>query len=77
MFQIKVVEKIKVHILCGVKEATNDDILARCAGLTWLDTSKQTPTPVQPNSHAEAHKRSCTHTEICDAYCFSTAAMVL
>ena len=77
MFQTKVVEKIKTHILCPVTFSRksyrlwdNVEIFCRVGQATDDDTAR---------AHCmygnEAYKHTHTHT-VCNPYCSSTAAMV-
>jgi hypothetical protein len=86
-FLEKVVEKIKTHILCsitffrklcclwdnvekcgGAREATNDDTIWRLRVACWISKGTCTHTPTRLGTR--------THTQICNIYCFSTAAMI-
>ena len=100
VFQIKVVENIKTHILCSVTffqkwycswEVKNTVEPEKLHMLIWWCiacwVSRATPaqacactsTHAHANTrmHARARDRVHTHTQICNTYCFTTAAVVL
>ena len=58
-----------VEICGGAREATDETIVLRMRIACWI--SKAT------GAHAPGHRRTRTHREICNTYCFSTATVVL
>ena len=88
MFQIKFVEKIKVHILFSITFFRNRAIY-ELMSKNLLESERPLMTIrrrvacwISKATHAWAHSLPCshththTHTEICNIYCFLTATMI-
>ena len=76
MFQLNVVEKIKLHNLCAVYEIMSKNVLEpnRPQMAIWRRVACWINKATRAQAHASA--RAHTHTQICKTYCFSTATVV-
>jgi hypothetical protein len=85
IFQIKVVEKIKIHILFTKiipfiemlknvlePEAPDDYGGVLHTGLVWLHVCKHTPASMYTCTHTHKNRER----EICNSYCFPTAIII-
>ena len=74
MFRTKVVEKIKIHILCSInifKICTFNEIMCE-----QYSTTRQTTEENMEHAHCVIDIKGYQHTfTVCNIYCFSTATM--
>ena len=83
MFQTRVVQKLKTHILCSTTVSRKSccllDTAEKSRGAREAADNK-THAPTYPRTYGPTldHTHTHTHTQrICNIYCFSTATMVL
>ena len=88
MLQIKVVQKINIHIFSWIAFFLENRAVHEIMSLnavepekpqitTWRMRASTRPRPrARTHTHTHTRKHTRSHTEICDTYCFYTATVV-